>query len=180
MARSRLAWLSWGSPPSCSAAACRRRWRHQRTPTSHHGTGNAGAHAVRAGEVPETSAAHRRLFAQGNAGHHLVDTDERYLYYVLRTARRSATGWRSAKKRWRSPASPVGRVAEWPPGPRQLKSRHGSAPTRRARRRSGQSAGRAGDLSLPGQQGHALPHPRHQPAGIYRRGDLVRLYPHDQ
>ena len=47
-------------------------------------------------------------------------------------------------------------------------------------RRSGQSARRACALSLRGQQGHPVPHPWHQPAGIYRPCHLVRLHPYDQ
>ena len=47
-------------------------------------------------------------------------------------------------------------------------------------RRPAQSHGGTRALSLPGQQGHPVPHSRHQPAGIYRRLDLVGLHPHDQ
>ena len=46
--------------------------------------------------------------------------------------------------------------------------------------RTGQSDGLARALSLLGRQGHAVPDSRHQPAGIYRRVDLVGLHPHDQ
>ena len=112
----------------------------------------------------------------------VVDSDSRYLYYVLAdnkairygvTVGEEALSWYGIAK--------VGRKTEWPTWTptADIKKRLGQCSELR-RGRPAQPDGRARHLSLPGRQGHAVPHPRHQPAGIYRTGDLVGLHPDDQ
>ena len=90
---------------------------------------------------------------------------------------RSAMEWQSARKRWHFSGfagRPRRGMARLDPDGRNPAA--GSAPTRRALPK-----GPANPLGAPaiylytGQQGHALPHPRHRPAGIDRPGDFVRL-----
>ena len=95
----------------------------------------------------------------------LIDSDARYLYYVLPegkairygvTVGEEALAWSGVAK--------VGRMAEWPswtPTPEIKCAMHvpdyvssGSA----------KSDGRTRDVSVRGQQGYPLSHPRHQPA----------------
>jgi hypothetical protein len=57
---------------------------------------------------------------------------------------------------------------------------HGAIAKRhRDERRSGQSDRRPRDVSVAGQEGHALPYPRHQRAVDYRHQRVVRLHPPD-
>ena len=111
----------------------------------------------------------------------VVDSDNHYLYYVLNdgkairygiTVGEEAMAWSGIAK--------IGSMTEWPawhPTPGEI-----SAPRRSDLRGAGtgQSDGLARDVSVLGRQGYAVPDPRHQPAGIYRRIDLVGLHPHDQ
>ena len=95
--------------------------------------------------------------------------------------RRCATAWRSGTRPMAGPATArVDRKAEWPDWnpPAEMIARwphvHKTAggpdePARRPRA-----------LPLRGQQGHALPHPRHQRAGEDRSGRLLRLHPDAQ
>ena len=111
----------------------------------------------------------------------LIDSDARYLYYVLPegkairygvTVGEEALAWSGVAK--------VGRMAEWPTW----------TPTAEIKKRMDVPNFVGGGPQNPmgaramylyrGQQGHALSHPRHQPAGIYRPGDLLGLHPHDQ
>jgi hypothetical protein len=111
-------------------------------------------------DIPETYRRHIVDYTRKEQpGTILVDTNARYLYYVLPAGKAIRYGVTVGEEAlaWSGVALPEARC-----------------------RRSGQPARRAGDLSLRGQQGHAVPHPRHQPAGIYRSGHLVRMHPHDQ
>ena len=111
----------------------------------------------------------------------VVDSDNHYLYYVqegrqgdpLRHHRRRRSHGLVGHRQGRQ----QDRVAALASDPgRNLAA--GRAEIRRAR--SGQSDGLARAVSLLRRQGHAVPHSRHQPAGIYRRVDLLGLHPHDQ
>ena len=112
----------------------------------------------------------------------LVNSDARYLYYVMPEGKAVRYGVAVGNEAlaWSGVAT-VGRMTEWPdwiPTPRYPRT---SRPFPGSRsRRSGRSAGRAGALPVPGQDGHPLSHPRHQPAAIYRPGRIIRLHPHDQ
>ena len=127
--------------------------------------------------IPETYRRHIVDYTRREQpGTILVDTNARFLYYVLpggKAVRYGVTVGEEALA-W----SGVGRMAGLDPdggdpgAARPLPEAHC--------RRSGQSARRAGDLPLRRQQGHPVPYPRHQPAGIYRPCHLVRLHPHDQ
>jgi lipoprotein-anchoring transpeptidase ErfK/SrfK len=95
----------------------------------------------------------------------VVDSDNHYLYYVLNdgkairygiTVGEEAMAWSGIAK--------IGSMTEWPPW----------HPTKSEIERLARA------VSLFRRQGHAVPDSRHQPAGIYRRLDLVRLYPDDQ
>jgi len=103
----------------------------------------------------------------------VVDSDNHYLYYVLKDGRRSLR-ITVGRKPWpgrASPRSAANRVA-------------GLASDKRRDFRLGvptyvapgpdNPMGSARALSLLGRQGHAVPHPRHQPARIYRRLDLLQ------
>lgn len=110
----------------------------------------------------------------------VVDPDNHYLYYVLDggkairygiTVGEEAMAWSGIAK--------VGSKTEWPawhPTPAKFRVwayRPMSPPARTIRWAPARCTSIRG-------QGHAVPHPRHQPAGIYRRLDLVRLHPPDQ
>ncbi len=111
----------------------------------------------------------------------LVDTDARYLYYVLPGGKAIRYGVAVGEEAMAfSGVATVGRMAEWPdwiPTP-EIQARLGPYPARIPGGPANPLGARA--LSVPGQQGHPVSHPRHQPAGIYRPGHLVRLHPHDQ
>ena len=111
----------------------------------------------------------------------LIDSDARYLYYVLPegkairygvTVGEEALAWSGVAK--------VGRMTEWPSW----------TPTAEIKKRMDvpdfvgpgpqNPMGARAMYLYRGQQGHALSHPRHQPAGIYRPGDFLGLHPHDQ
>jgi lipoprotein-anchoring transpeptidase ErfK/SrfK len=111
----------------------------------------------------------------------VIDSDARYLYYVLPegkairygvTVGEEAMAWSGVAK--------VERMTEWPSwtpsaGERQrmdVPAFVQSGPT--------EPNGRARHVPLRGQQGHALSHPRHQPAGVYWPGNFFGLHPHDQ
>ena len=111
----------------------------------------------------------------------VVDSDNHYLYYVLNdgkairygiTVGEEAMAWSGIAK--------IGSMTEWPPW-HPTKSEIAAA--RRSDLRAagtGQSDGFARAVSLLRRQGHPVPDSRHQPAGIYRRVDFLRLHPHDQ
>ena len=116
------------------------------------------------------------------AGTIVIDTDARYLYYVLPQGQAIRYGVTVGDEALTfSGVAKVGNMQEWPnwtPTP-DIKKRLGNIPAFR-QRRPAQSAGCARDLSLRRQQGHAVPYSRHQSAGIYRSRDLVGLYPPHQ
>ena len=110
----------------------------------------------------------------------LIDSDARYLYYVLPGGQAIRYGVAVGEEAmaW-SGVAKVGRMSEWPPW----------IPTASEKERLGvpdyvgpgpQIRWARGLCICSRQQGHAVPHPRHQPAGIYRPGDFLGLYPHDQ
>jgi lipoprotein-anchoring transpeptidase ErfK/SrfK len=109
----------------------------------------------------------------------VVDTDARYLYYVLpgdKAIRYGVTVGEEALAF--SGVATIGRVAEWPdwvPTP-EIQARLGPYPPRIA----GGPANPLGARALYLYQGNKDTYPRHQPAGIYRPGHFVRLHPHDQ
>jgi hypothetical protein len=75
----------------------------------------------------------------------------------------------------------VGRMAEWPswtPTADIKKRIQAGLPQRRPAEPDGCPCDLS--LSLRRQQGHALPHPPHQSAGIHRPGDLIGLHPPHQ
>ncbi len=165
----------------CSAAACRRPLE----PAS-----DANLNAARPkllANAPYAKASipmayqrhHRAVSPQGSAG--LDRGRYRCALPLLRAAGQQGDPLRRDRRRGSAvlvrhrQGRPQGRVADLDADRRhQEAARH--VPELRRRRRA-QSDGRARHLSLPGQQGHAVPHPRHQPAGIYRAGDLVGLHP---
>src|SRR4030081_327106 len=116
------------------------------------------------------------------AGTIVVDTDARYLYYVMpegKAIRYGVTVGEDAQS-W-SGIAKVGNMQEWPPwNPTDGERQRLLAPPARLAGGAAHPHGGPWHLSLSGQQGHAVPHPRHQPAGIYRRSHLVGMHPHDQ
>ena len=116
------------------------------------------------------------------AGTIVVDSDARYLYYVLPEGKAIRYGVTVGE----DALAFSGLAARRPQGGMALldaDQRHQEAARRHpglCGARPAQSDGRARALCLCGQQGHALSHPRHQPAGIYRPRDLVGLHPPDQ
>ena len=111
----------------------------------------------------------------------LVDSDNHYLYYVLDSGKAIRYGITVGEEAmaW-SGIAKVGSMTEWPAWhPTKGEIERLGVPDLRGAG-TGQSDGFARDLSLLGRQGHAVPDSRHQPAGIYRRVDLVGLHPDDQ
>ncbi len=111
----------------------------------------------------------------------VIDSDSRYLYYVLPggkairygvTVGEEAMAWSGVAK--------VGRMTEWPSWTPTAERAVASGRAGLCQPRPAEPDGRARHVSVRGQQGHALPHPRHQPAGIYRPGHFLGLHPHDQ
>ena len=111
----------------------------------------------------------------------VVDTDARYLYYVLPDNRairygvivgEEALSWYGIAK--------VGRKEEWPSW----------TPTADIKKRldvpnfveggAHNPMGARGIYLYQANKDTLVSHPRHQPARIYRAGDLVGLHPHDQ
>ena len=125
---------------------------------------------------------HRRLSPQEQPGTIVVDSDNHYLYFVQDGGKAIRYGITVGEEALAfSGIARVGNMAEWPkwtPTADIHKRIEGSARIRTRRRR--QSARRPRAVSLPGQPRHAVPDPRHQPAGIYRRIDFLGLHPHDQ
>ncbi len=138
------------------------------------------AHAPYAkAEIPEQFLRHVVDYPRKEMpGTILVDTDARYLYLVMPEGKAIRYGVAVGEEAMAfSGVARVGRMAEWPDWVPTAETQARLGPLSGARRgRPGESARRAGALSLCRQQGHAVPHPRHQPAGIYRPGDLVRLH----
>ena len=110
----------------------------------------------------------------------VVDSDARYLYYVLpdNQAIRYGVIVGEEAQSWTGIAK-VGRKEEWP----------GWTPTEGEKRRLGPlpnyvEGGPANPMGARGiylySGGHAVPHPRHQSAGMDRTCDLIRLHPDDQ
>ena len=100
----------------------------------------------------------------------VVDTDARYLYYVLPQGKAIRYGVTVGEEglAW-SGVARVGRKTEWPewiPTP-EIQARMGPLPARVAGGPAN-PLGRARDLPVPGQQGHAVSHSWHQSAGVYR------------
>src|SRR5262249_46892150 len=109
----------------------------------------------------------------------VIDSDARYLYYVLpdNQAIRYGVIVGEEAQSW-SGVARGGRKKEWQRGtpPGGEKRRLGPLPNYV----EGGPANRPRDLPLLERQGHALPHPWHQPAGMDRACDLVGLHPNDQ
>ncbi len=133
--------------------------------------------------IPESYRRHIVDYSRREApGTILVDTDARYLYYVLPNGKAIRYGVTVGEEAlaWSGVAS-VGRMAEWPDWipTREIQERLGPYPAR-VRGGPARSAGRTRALPLRRWQGHLVPNSRHQPAGIYRPGHIVRLHPYDQ
>ena len=168
----------------CSAAACMPRSSLRPMPISRRAT--SGCSPTRRTRRPRSRrriSAHIVDYHRAEApGSIVVDSDARYLYYVLpnrKAIRYGVTVGEDALSFWG--IARVGRKEEWPRWvPTADIKRRVPRSSGSRRRRTGQSARRARHLSVPGQPGHAVPHPRHQPARIYRAGDLLGLHPHDQ
>ena len=112
----------------------------------------------------------------------VVDSDNRFLYYVMAKGKAIRYGIAVGEEAqaW-SGVAKVGRMEEWPawhPTPSE-QARLGPLPEYVTGGPHNPMGSRGMYLYLE-QQGHALPDPRHQPAGIYRRRRLLRLHPHDQ
>jgi lipoprotein-anchoring transpeptidase ErfK/SrfK len=100
----------------------------------------------------------------------VVDSDNHYLYLVQDSGKAIRYGITVGEEALAfSGIARVGNMAEWPKW----------TPTADIHKRR-QPARRPRALSLPGQPGHTVPDSRHQPAGIYRRVDLLGLHSHDQ
>jgi hypothetical protein len=132
--------------------------------------------------IPEPYQRHIVDFHRREApGTIVVDPDARYLYYVLDKGKAIRYGVTVGEQALVfSGVAKVGRREEWPSWTptADIKKRLGNIPISSDRARTIRSA-RAASISSPAT-GHAVPHPRHQPAGIHRLGDFVRLHPHDQ
>jgi lipoprotein-anchoring transpeptidase ErfK/SrfK len=112
----------------------------------------------------------------------VVDSDNKFLYYVLpkgQAIRYGVTVGEDAQA-W-SGMGTIGRKEEWPSW----------TPTAGEHARLGpipafvsggpqKSDGCARAVSVLRWQGHAVPHPRHQPAGVYRPSYIVRVHSDDQ
>ena len=151
--------------------------------TSRRATASCWRHAPYAqATIPEPYLRHIVDYHRKEApGTIVVDPDARYLYYVLPSGKAIRYGVTVGEEALVfSGVAKVGRKEEWPSWTptADIKKRLGNIPDSSAR--PAQSARRARPLSLHRQQGHAVPHPRHQPAGIHRLGDLLGLHPHDQ
>ena len=112
----------------------------------------------------------------------VVDSDARYLYYVLPEGKAIRYGVTVGEEALVfSGVAKVGRKEEWPSWTptADIKKRLGNIPNFVGPGPHNPLGARALYLYRR-QPGHALSHPRHQPAGIHRLGDLVGLHPHDQ
>ena len=112
----------------------------------------------------------------------VIDSDNHYLYLVQDDGKALRYGVTVGEEALAfSGIAKVGNMQEWPRWiPDRRHSQAYRRPAEAGRRRPGQSARRPRALSASGRQGHAVPHPRHQPAGIHRRVDFLGLHPHDQ
>src|ERR1700741_4031158 len=110
----------------------------------------------------------------------VVDSDNHYLYYVLNDGKAIRYGITVGEEAmtW-SGIAKIGSMAEWPPWhPTKSEIERLGVPTFVAPGPDHPMGSRA--LPLFGRQGHPVPDSRHQPAGIYRLLNLVRLHPDDQ
>ena len=112
----------------------------------------------------------------------VVDSSSKFLYYVLpkgQAIRYGVTVGEDAQA-WSGIAT-VGRKEEWPSWTPTAgeHARLGPIPAFVSGRAT-KSDGCARAISVLRWQGHAVPHPRHQPAGIYRPSHLFGLHSHDQ
>ena len=111
----------------------------------------------------------------------VVDTDNRFLYYVLPGGKAIRYGVAVGEEAmaW-SGVAKVGAKTEWPSWtPTASEIARLGVPRYVGPGPQNPMGSRAMYLYQNGKR-HALPHPRHQPAGIYRPGDLLGLHPHDQ
>ena len=116
------------------------------------------------------------------AGTIVVDSDARYLYYVLPEGKAIRYGITVGEDALAfSGVAKVGRKEEWPSWTptTDIKKRLGNIPAYVAPGPHNPMGSRALYVYRRAE-GHALSHPRHQPAGIHRLGDLVGLHPPDQ
>ena len=115
------------------------------------------------------------------AGTIVVDSDARYLYYVVdgKAIRYGITVGEDALAF--SGLAKVGRKEEWPSWTptNDIKKRLGNIPAYVAPGPHNPMGSRALYVYRRAE-GHALSYPRHQPAGIHRIGHFVGLHPSDQ
>ena len=114
------------------------------------------------------------------AGTIVIDSDARYLYLVQDGGKAIRYGVTVGEEALAfTGIAKVGRKTEWPTW----------TPTADIKKRmdvpnfvGGGPQNPMGARAVPvrRQQGHDVPHPRHQPAGIYRPGDFLGLHPPDQ
>ena len=168
----------------CSAAACRQRWSLRPTPTSRRATRSCSPMRPTRrrrfrrpiSATSSTITAPKRRARSWSIPMRAISItccpNRKAIRYGVTVGEDALSFWGIAK---------VGRKEEWPSWvpTADIKRRMPDVPDR-VEGGAAQSARRARHLSVPGQQGHAVPHPRHQPAGIYRAGDLLGLHPHDQ
>ena len=108
----------------------------------------------------------------------LVDTDARYVYYVLPDGKAVRYGAIVGEKDWAWPRLAARKNGR--DGRRRKVRSAGSARFRTTSKRCKQSHGGARALPLRRRQRHALSHPRHEPAGMDWTRDFVELHPVDQ
>ena len=116
------------------------------------------------------------------AGTIVIDTDARYLYYVLPQGQAIRYGVTVGDEALAfSGVAKVGNMQEWPnwtPTP-DIKKRLGNIPPFVSGGPHNPLGARAIYL-YEGNRDTLVPYSRHQPAGIYRSCDLVGLYPPHQ
>ena len=133
--------------------------------------------------IPEEFRRHIVDYSRKEApGTIVVDTDNKFLYYVLPKGQAIRYGVTVGEEgqAWGGIAT-VGRMEEWPPCETD-RWRTGAAWSlaRLRDRRTAKSDGFARALSIPRWQGYAVPYPWYQPARIHRPSQIIGLHPLDQ
>jgi hypothetical protein len=130
--------------------------------------------------IPEEYRRHIVQYTRREApGSIVVDSTSKFLYYVLPKGQaiRYCRRGRTSLERHRH-SRPEGRMAIVDPDRRGTCAAW--APAGLRGRGTAKSDGCARVISVLRGQGHAVSHPRHQPAGIYWPRHLLGLHPHDQ
>ncbi len=170
------AWALGGCAQGTLAPASQANW----TPRDRQLLANAPyAQARIPGEYQRHIVDYRRKEVPGTI---VVDTSNRYLYYVLPQGKAIRYGVTVGEEAlaW-SGVARIGRKEEWPAWvpTQEIKHRLANIPAYVSPGPHNPN-GRAGAVSLPRRPGHALPDPWDQSAGIHRTRYLLGLHPHDQ